>query len=175
MSAPASCVRISGNAPAITISSASSPRRSTPCSREAAMGLAIIVMFLVLAGGGGYFAYASATDRSTKRVSAIATPQGAARGAKTPVDAMAKRKNVQALLKEIEAKSANAKKKASLRQRLQQSGFANATPRQFWIVSGSMAGLAAFICLVAGQTLLVTAFAAFSVRLRLPRWVLGVL
>jgi tight adherence protein B len=139
------------------------------------MGLAIIVMFLVLAGGGGYFAYASATDRSAKRVTAIAAPQASARGVKTPVDAAAKRKNVQALLKEIEAKSANSKKKVSLRQRLQQAGFANATPRQFWIVSGSMAGLAAFFCLVAGQTLLVTAFAAFSVGLGLPRWVLGFL
>ena len=43
------------------------------------MGLAIIVMFLVLAGGGGYFAYASATDRSAKRVTAIASPQAAVR------------------------------------------------------------------------------------------------
>ena len=139
------------------------------------MGLAIIVMFLVLAGGGGYFAYASATDRSAKRVTAIATPVAAARGIKTPVDAAAKRKNVQALLKEIEAKSANAKKKITLRQRLQQAGFPNATPRRFWIISGSLAGVAAFFCLVTGQTLLVTAFAAFSVGLGLPRWVLGFL
>jgi len=59
-----------------------------------------------------------------------------------PVDAALKRKNVQALLKEIETKSADAKKKVTLRQRLQQAGFTNATPRQFWIVSGSAAGIA---------------------------------
>jgi tight adherence protein B len=139
------------------------------------MGLAIIVMFLVLAGGGGYFAYANATDRSAKRVTAIAKPQASGRGGKVPVDAALKRKNVQALLKEIETKSADAKKKVTLRQRLQQAGFTNATPRQFWIVSGSAAGIAAFMCLVTGQTLIVTALAAFVIGLGLPRWVLNFL
>src|SRR5450755_291492 len=173
MSAPASCVRISGNAPATTIWSANWPRRSTPFSREAAMGLAIIVMFLVFAGGGGYFAYASVTDRSAKRVTAIAKPQATGRGGKIPVDAALKRKNVQALLKEIETKSADAKKKVTLRQRLQQAGFSSATTRQFWIVSGSAAGIAAFMCLVTGQSLIVTALAAFVIGLGLPRWVLN--
>ncbi len=139
------------------------------------MGLAIVVMFLVLAGGGGYFAYASATDRSAKRVTAIAKPQAMGRGIKAPVDAALKRKNVTALLKEIEAKSADAKKKVTLRQRLQQAGFTNATPRQFWIVSGSAAGVAAFFCLITGQTWIVIALATFVVGLGLPRWVLNFL
>ncbi|HTP75962.1 MAG TPA: type II secretion system F family protein [Rhizomicrobium sp.] len=137
------------------------------------MGLAILVMFLVLAGGGGYFAYASANDRSAKRVTAIAKPQATGRSGKTPVDAALKRKNVSALLKEIEAKSADAKKRVTLRQRLQQAGFPSATPRQFWIVSGAVAGLAAFFCLITRQTWIVTALATFGVGLGLPRWVLN--
>ncbi|MGZ5998080.1 MAG: type II secretion system F family protein [Rhizomicrobium sp.] len=139
------------------------------------MGLAIVVMFMVLAAGGGYFAYANATDRSAKRVTAIAKPQAMGRGIKAPVDAALKRKNVQALLKEIENKSANAKKKVTLRQRLQQAGFTTATARQFWIVSGSLAGLAALFCLISGQTWIVTALATFVVGLGLPRWVLNFL
>ena len=139
------------------------------------MGIAIIVTLLVLAGGAGYFYYAEATNRSGKRLSAIAAPQATGRSVKSPVDGAAKRKNVQALLKEIEKKSADAKKKLTLRQRLQQAGFPNATPRQFWIASGSLAGIIGLLCLVTGQTLLVTALVAFSVGLGLPRWVLGFL
>jgi tight adherence protein B len=139
------------------------------------MGIAIIVTLFVLAGGAGYFYYAEATNRAAKRVGAIATPQASGRGVKTPVDSAAKRKNVQALLKEIERKSADAKKKITLRQRLQQAGFPEATPRQFWIASGSLAGLVALLCLLTGQTLLVTALVAFSVGLGLPRWVLSFL
>ena len=137
------------------------------------MGLAIIVMFLVLAAGSGYFVYAEATDRSGKRVTAIGKPQAMGRGITVTVDAASKRKNVQALLKEIEKKSANAKKRVSLRQRLQQAGFSTSTPRQFWIVSGALAGLAAFFCLLSGQGWIATAFATFACGLGLPRWILN--
>ena len=139
------------------------------------MGLAIIITLLVLAGGGGYFYYAEATNRAAKRVNAIATPQASGRGVKTPTDAAAKRRNVQALLKEIEKKSADAKKKLTLRQRLQQAGFPNATPRQFWIVSASLGGVAALLCLLTGQSWFVTPMVVFGVGLGIPRWVLNFL
>ena len=139
------------------------------------MGLAILVTFFVLAAGGGYFFYAEATNRATKRVSAIATTQGSGRSVKTSADSMTKRKNVQALLKEIEKKSADAKKKLTLRQRLQQAGLPNVTPRQFWMASGGLAGFVALMCLLTGQTLFVTLAVVFGVGLGIPRWVLGFL
>jgi tight adherence protein B len=139
------------------------------------MGLAILVTFLVLAAGGGYYFYAEATNRAAKRVSAIATPQTSGRSVKATSDSVAKRKNVQALLKEIEKKSADAKKKLTLRQRLQQAGFPNVTPRQFWIASGSLAGVVALLCLLTGQTLFVTPMVVFGVGLGIPRWILNFL
>jgi tight adherence protein B len=139
------------------------------------MTLAIIAVMMVLGLGGGYFAYAGATDRSAKRVNAIARPQATGRGGKAPVDAALKRKNVQALLKEIESKQAEKKQKLTMRQRLEQAGFANTTPRTFWIVSGCLSLGAALFCLIAGQTLIVTGMAAFVLGLGLPRWVLSFL
>ena len=66
------------------------------------MIIAIVAMFMVLALGGGYFAFADSGERSAKRLSAIAKPQASGRSIKAPVDSAMKRKNVQAMLKEIE-------------------------------------------------------------------------
>jgi tight adherence protein B len=139
------------------------------------MTFVIVAMFTVLALGGAIFAFAGAGDRSAKRVNAIAKPQATGRSIKTPVDAGIKRKNVQALLKEIESKQAEKKRSLTMRQRLEQAGFANANPRVFWMVSAGVGFLAALFCLVTGQTLLVTALAAFTVGLGLPRWALSFL
>jgi tight adherence protein B len=139
------------------------------------MVLVIVVMFTVLALGGAVFAFAGSGGISAKRVNAIAKPQVTARNIKTPVDAAFKRKNVQAQLKEIENRQAEKKQKLTMRQRLEQAGLPNATPRAFWIASGSLGLLTAFFCLVFGQTIIVTALAAFTVGLGLPRWVLSFL
>jgi tight adherence protein B len=132
-------------------------------------------MFTVLALGGAVFAFAGGNDRSAKRVNAIAKPQATGRNIKAPADAGLKRKNVQALLKEIESKQAEKKRSLTTRQRLEQAGFANATPRMFWIASASVGAVAALLCLASGQTLIVTALAAFTVGFGLPRWVLSFL
>jgi tight adherence protein B len=108
-------------------------------------------------------------------VNAIAKPQAAGRNLKAPADAAMKRKNVQAMLKEIESKQSEKKQRLTTRQRLEQAGFPNATPRSFWIASGAVGLLAAFFCLISGQTLIVTALAAFAFGLGLPRWVLSFL
>ncbi|HEY0300021.1 MAG TPA: type II secretion system F family protein, partial [Rhizomicrobium sp.] len=95
--------------------------------------------------------------------------------AKAPADAALKRKNVQAMLKEIENKSAQKKAKVTLRQRLERAGLANVSERTFWIASGVLGVVLALLCFVSGQGLLVVALAAFTGGLGLPRWVLNFL
>src|SRR5579862_7185837 len=99
--APALCARISGNAPATTTWSATWPRRSTSFSSEGRLRMMMLVTIgvLLLAIGGGYYAFAGGGDISSKRIDAIAKPQASGRSTKAPVDAL-KRKNVQQMLKE---------------------------------------------------------------------------
>ncbi|MEI9885285.1 MAG: type II secretion system F family protein [Rhizomicrobium sp.] len=137
------------------------------------MLLAIVAIFTCLALGGAVYAFAGGGNSSAKRVSAIAKPQATGRGTKAPADAALKRKNVQAMLKEIESKSVQKKAKVSLRQRLEQAGLPNVTERTFWIASGALGVVMALFCFLSGQGLLVIALAAFAGGLGLPRWVLG--
>jgi tight adherence protein B len=133
----------------------------------------LAVMLTVLGIGGAVMAFAGAGDRAAKRVDAIAKTQGNGRGGKSPADAGLKRKNVQALLKEIENKQDEQNKKVTLRQRLEQAGFPDMSPRTFWIISGALGGVVALVCLLTRQSFLVLALAAFAAGLGLPRWVLG--
>jgi tight adherence protein B len=60
-----------------------------------------------------------------------------------------------------------------MRERLEQAGLADMTPRTFWIFSGVFGGVVAVVCLVTGQSLWVVALAGFAAGLGLPRWVLS--
>ncbi|HJW42123.1 MAG TPA: type II secretion system F family protein [Rhizomicrobium sp.] len=131
-------------------------------------------LFLALALGGGYYAFASGDGR-TARVSAIAKPQVGSRGPKAPDTAALKRKNVQALLKEIENKQAERKVKVTLIRRLEQAGLANVSVRTYWIASGGFALTATLFCLLSGQNLVVSVLVCFAALLGVPRWVLGFL
>ena len=86
---------------------------------------------------------------------------------------MLKRKNVQQLLKDIEAKENERKQKVTIRQRLDQAGLPNLSVRMFWIASAGFALFVTAICFLSRQSWLVIALAAFGSGLGLPRWVLG--
>jgi tight adherence protein B len=135
----------------------------------------IVAMFTILALGAGVYAFAGGDNGAAKRVTAIAKPQAGARGGKTPDTAALKRKNVQALLKEIENKSAEKKQKLTLRRRLEQAGLANVSVRTYWIASGIFSSVATFLCWASGQGWLVIPFVSFATGLGVPRWVLGFL
>jgi tight adherence protein B len=139
------------------------------------MTLVLLVMFMVLALGGAVFAFAGNGGAASKRVTAIAKPQASGRGAKVPDTAALKRKNVQALLKEIENKQAETKQKITLERRLEQAGLANVTPKTFFIASGGLAAFAGFLAFATGQAWIVVALAAFVFGLGFPRWVLSFL
>jgi tight adherence protein B len=130
---------------------------------------------LLLAIGGGYYAFAGGGGVAAKRVDAIAKQQAPGRSSSKAPDTALKRKNVQAMLKEIESKSAEQKKKITLRQRLEQAGFPDLQPRTFYIISAVAAAVVGILCLLTRQSLLVTVLAAFAVGLGLPRWVLSFL
>ena len=137
------------------------------------MLVAFAAVLVVLALGGAGFAFAGgARERQQKRLAQVAKPQAQLRGGGSDTNAL-KRKNVQALLKQIESKNAEQKQKLTMRRRLDQAGLPDVGARTFWIVSSSLGAAIALICFVTGQALLVDAMAAFTAGFGLPRWVLG--
>jgi tight adherence protein B len=135
----------------------------------------VFVLLAVLAVGGAVFAFSGGDERSQKRVAAVAKPTAQLRG-RDPADAAQKRaKNIAAQLKDIEKNQARKKEKPTMRRRLEQAGFPNATARGYWIVCGVVAVLTAAVCLFTRQTPLVTGLALFAMGFGLPRWVLSFL
>ena len=134
----------------------------------------VAILFLtVLAFGGAAFAFVGGDERTAKRITAIAKTQ-TGRSPKAQAEAASqKRKNVSALLKDLEKNQAAAKKdKPSLRRRLEQAGFPNTQPRTFWILCGGLALGVAALCLLTRQSWLVMGLGGFGIGLGLPRWIL---
>jgi tight adherence protein B len=135
----------------------------------------LVVAFFMLAAGGVAYAFVGAGGgRTQKRMQAVTqqTAQVTVRGA--PDSNQQRRKNVQALLKDLEKQQAEKKQRPTLRRRIEQAGL-TMEPRTYWILSG-LAAMAAFIvCALSGQKLLVELLAGFAIGLGLPRWVLSFL
>jgi tight adherence protein B len=136
------------------------------------MALALAAMLLVLLGGGAVMVFAGgAGERSQKRIAALATPQARAKNDPNA----ARKRNMQTAIKDFEKKQAEKKTTLTLRRRLDQAGLSETSTRTFWIVSGALAALAALLCLIKGQSLLVMVLVPFGVGIGLPRWVLSYL
>ena len=136
-----------------------------------------LAILLALALGGAAFAFTGGDEKAQKRVAAVARPPGQARGrVATPAqEAAQKRKNVAAMLKDVEKNRAAKKEKPTMRRRLEQAGFPKATPRSFWMICGTVAALAASAAIVTHQKPVVILLAVFVVGLGLPRWMLSFL
>ena len=137
----------------------------------------LVALMAMMAVGGVAFAFAGGDERTQKRVSAVGKSKSAGRSASKAQAEAQKRKSVATLLKDVEKNQAamRARNKPTLRRRLEQAGFENASPRNFWIVSGGIGLVAALICFLTGQSLLVTGLAAFAAGFGLPRWFLNFL
>ncbi|HWM61078.1 MAG TPA: type II secretion system F family protein [Rhizomicrobium sp.] len=137
----------------------------------------MVAILFALALGGAAFAFTGGNEKTQKRVAAVAKPPGSARGrvAAPMQDAAQKRKNVAAMLKDVEKNRAAKKEKPTMRRRLEQAGFPKASPRSFWMICGIVAAMAASLAVATHQPPLVIALAVFVVGLGLPRWVLGFL
>ena len=133
------------------------------------------VLTLFAVGGAGFAFVGIDGDKGRKRVTAIArnTAKGSAlKGADD--NNQQRRKNVQAMLKELEAKQAEQKKRPSLRRRIEMAGL-TITTRTYWMLSAALALGCGLAVLVYGQNPLFAALAAFAGGLGLPRWSLGFL
>ena len=138
----------------------------------------IVVVFILFALtlGGVAFAFTGGDEKTQKRVAALAKPAGNARGrAGSPLDPAQKRKNVAAVLKDVEKNRAAKKERPTMRRRLEQAGFPKTDPRNFWMICGIAALAAAGVCVFTHQNVLVIVASMFVVGLGLPRWVLGFL
>ncbi|HKY19121.1 MAG TPA: type II secretion system F family protein [Rhizomicrobium sp.] len=139
--------------------------------------IVLIGLLCTLAFGGMVFAFSGGDEKTKKRVLAVGKPSGNARNrsANPAQEAAQKRKNVAALLKDVEKNRAAKKERPTMRRRLEQAGFPKASPRTFWIICGVLALIAGAVAILAQQKPLVIAMAVFIVGLGLPRWVLSFL
>jgi len=141
------------------------------------MTFAVFILF-ALALGGAAFAFTGGDEKTQKRVAAVATKPvgGSGRGRSgSPQDPSQKRKNVAALLKDVEKNRAAKQERPTMRRRLEQAGFPKAEPRVFWMICGGSALLAGAIAFITHQNPLVIVAAMFVMGMGLPRWVLGFL
>jgi len=139
--------------------------------------IVLVGILFALALGGAAFAFTGGDERTRKRVAAVARPgnEARSRAGSAALDAFQKRKNVAVVLKDVEKNRAAKKERPTMRRRLEQAGFPKANPRNFWIICGIAALLAAGIAIFMHQQPLVIALAVFVVGLGIPRWILGFL
>ncbi|HEX3809029.1 MAG TPA: type II secretion system F family protein [Rhizomicrobium sp.] len=138
---------------------------------------AVTAVLFVLATGGAVFAFSGGSSAKTqKRMAAVGRAGAAAASASAAAadNSLQKRKNVQALIKDLEKQQAAKKQKISLRRRIEQAGLAW-TPRTFWLISGGLAIAAVAACDFTGQPIVVVLLAALVAGLGLPRWALNFL
>ncbi|HSC61845.1 MAG TPA: type II secretion system F family protein [Rhizomicrobium sp.] len=138
------------------------------------MILVLTVMFAVLAVGGAGLAFAGNSGASKKRLATVSGSAAAVSSGRASGDNAQRRKNVSALLKDLEKQQAEKKKRVSLRRRLEWAGL-DIEPRSYWILSGTAALVAVAACLLTRQSLLATLLVAIPVGLGLPRWILSFL
>ena len=147
----------------------------TPFEAQIVVGaLAAIAVFAV----AYVLLYSSMTgDRSAERIDGAALGTSGRQQRKTAGagnDVMnTRKKQVQDTIADMEARE-KAKKKVSLRIKLQRAGL-ETTPQQYWIASAICGiGIGAIVFLT-GSTPLVSLLAAFGAGFGLPNWVLGFL
>ncbi|MGN6147518.1 MAG: type II secretion system F family protein [Rhizomicrobium sp.] len=138
------------------------------------MTLVLTVMLVVLALGGAGFAFAGNTGASKKRMAAVSGSAATVAVGRGSSENAQRRKNVSALLKDLEKQQAEQKKRVTLRRRLEWAGL-TIEPRTYWGLSGLAALAAVLVCLLTHQSILPTLLVAVPVGLGLPRWVLNFL
>jgi tight adherence protein B len=138
----------------------------------------IAALLFVLAVGGTAFAFVGGdSGASKKRMAAVSgTPVAAGRtGAGNNLDPSGqRRKNVQALLKDIEKQQAASRERPTMRRRLEQAGLA-ITARTFYIISLIAALVSVSVCMIFKLPILATLGISFAVGAGLPRWVINFL
>lgn len=143
------------------------------------MNLTLLIMvglLFAVALGGVAFAFAGGdAEKTKKRMAAVAKPTASARVLKGAADTnQQRRKNVQAMLKELEKQQAHKRKRPTLRRRIEQAGL-SISIRTFWILSAVAGLIGAVGALMTVKALYAMPLAGFALAFGLPRWVLAFL
>jgi len=138
------------------------------------MILMLVVMFTVLALGAAGLALAGNPGASKKRLASVSGAPTVVSGGRNSSDNTQRRKNVSALLKDLEKQQVEQKKRITLRRRLEWAGL-GIEPRTYWMLSATAALVAISVCMLTRQSLIATALVALPVGLGLPRWILSFL
>lgn len=135
----------------------------------------LTAMFFLLAFGGVAFAFSGGGGRAQKRVAAVGRRNVKGPLVRNAADAnQQKRKNVTALLKDLEKQQAEHKKRPNLRRRIEQAGL-TITVRTYWILSGVLAFVVFAGLYITHQPLVVFLSMPFTAGYVLPRFVLSFL
>ncbi|HEV2561436.1 MAG TPA: type II secretion system F family protein [Rhizomicrobium sp.] len=136
----------------------------------------VTALFFMLAAAGVAYAFVGGTSaRTQKRMAAVSKQSAASVALRGTVDSnQQRRKNVQALLKDLEKQQKEKKQRPTLRKRIEQAGL-TITPRSYWLLCATAALIVAGGMLLAQQNIIAVVLVAFAVGLGLPRWILGFL
>jgi tight adherence protein B len=135
----------------------------------------LIAVLTLLAVGGLGFAFVGGGDKGRKRVTAIAQTNAKGAAVKGAADSnQQRRRNMQAMLKGLEAKKAEKKARPSVRRRIEMAGL-RISVSTFWIASAVLGSVMGLVLFLAGQHLAFVALAVFVGGLGLPRWTLNFL
>lgn len=138
--------------------------------------LAAILGFITIAGlGFAFVGGGDSSDRALKRAAALAAPREGqrVRAGKTAAQTNTpeqRRKQIMLQLKEADRKERKAR--LTLGARLRQAGLSG-NVRLFWIISGVLALLSAFMGFILGLNLLLVLGVAAIFGLGLPRWTIA--
>lgn len=138
-------------------------------------GLTAMLIFGAVGGVGWAFS-GGMSGQTQKRVASVAGSDVPARGgvlrglAKEPSGQ--RRKNVTALLKEIDKKQEQTKERPTLRRRLTRAGL-TISPRTYWLLCAGAAIGALLLAFMLGYPWYANIGMAFTAGLGLPRWVVS--
>jgi tight adherence protein B len=139
-------------------------------------GLTGLLIFGAVGGVGWAFA-GGMSGKTQKRVATVAKVQSGGRIAavlRGREDPGQRRKNVTALLTEIEKQQERNKERPSLRRRLTRAGL-SIDPRTFWIVSAATGVGVTIFCFAMGYPWYANILGGFGAAAGLPRWVVSFL
>ena len=138
-----------------------------------ALLLTVLVLLLLAAGGLAFTFQDSRSDGTRARVAALGKSKTPGRtNAASAEQGPNRRRDVQAILKELEKQQSQQRIRPSLRRRIEQAGL-SITPKTFWIISGGVGLMAAMLALLMTQNLYAALLAGFAFAFGAPRWVLG--
>lgn len=132
------------------------------------VGIALCAMMMV--GALAYAVFGAASDKSSKRLAAVAGARRVGKAADVVSDNNAqRRKNVQDTLKELERKQQATKVRASMTQLIEQAGW-SIKPATFYMISAGMAAAVGLPLVLLGYSFWIALLAAFAAGAGLPRW-----